>query len=141
MYNNQITTQEQAVCHLFFHCCYKDGAFSQAEIKTVSDKLVTAGLHKDLNVKEEVMAYQSYRNEIVDETEYLSFLVQRIQPTNGLALFSYCVELCLSDAEMSPAEETLLGNLSAALDMEAAEKDAVQKLMVQRKVVETQKLF
>jgi uncharacterized tellurite resistance protein B-like protein len=141
MYQNTVATQEQALSHLFFHCCFKDGTFKDAELKNISDKLVTAGLHADLNFKEEVIAYQSYRNEITDEKDYLQFLIQLIRPTNELALFSYCLELCLSDSLLDSTEESLLTNLAAVLEIEEAEKNTTQKLMVQRNIVENQKLY
>jgi uncharacterized tellurite resistance protein B-like protein len=141
MYQNTVTTQEQALSHLFFHCCFKDGAFKNAELKNISDKLVTVGLHADLNFKNEVIAYQSYRNDITDEKDYLQYLVQLIRPTNELALYSYCLELCLSDSLLDSTEESLLTNLAAVLDINEAEKNSTQKLMVQRNIVENQKLF
>ena len=54
MYNDYITTQNEAICHLFLHCCYKDGKFSHEEVDSVSAKFVDLQIHKDLNFKEEL---------------------------------------------------------------------------------------
>jgi uncharacterized tellurite resistance protein B-like protein len=62
-------------------------------------------------------------------------------PVNELALFSVCVELCLSDAELGTTEDALLRKLAVALEIEASEEELIKKLMTQRKVVETQKVF
>src|SRR5437879_3228864 len=103
-----ISTPEEALCHLFFHCCFKDGKMTATEIETVSEKLVAAGLNRELNFKDEIIRYQSYRNEITDEPAYIKNLIAHIHPTNDLALFSFCVELCISDGLLQAEEEPLL---------------------------------
>jgi len=137
----QISTPHEALSHLFFHVCFKDGKITDSEIDVVSDKLIAAGLNEDLNFKDEVIRYRSYRNEITDETAYLEALIARIHPTNELALFSFCVELCLSDGLLQPEEEALLQKLATVLDLDEGEQRTCTKLMVQRKVVETEKVF
>ena len=141
MYTEKVTTQDQAVCHLFFHCCLKDGRFSASEIDAVSGQIVTAGLHGKLNFKDEVIKYQSYQASITDEMGYINYLVQLIKPVNELALYNYCVDLCLGDANLNMEEEKLLDNISEALKIPVAERSVIKKLAAQRKVVETQKVF
>jgi hypothetical protein len=138
---NSFASPQQALSHLFFHCCFKDGVVTKDEIKVISERLVTAGLNADLNFKDEVVLYQSYRPEITDEKQYLDDLISCIRPTNELALFSYCVELCLGDGLLKAEEEALLQKLAAALNLEEGEQTICTKLMVQRKVVETEKVF
>ena len=140
-YQEAVSTQEAAISHLFFHCCFNDNEFSDAELKTISDKLVNAGLHTNLNFKEEVIKYRSYRMELTDEEAYLQHLVNIIRPTNELALFSYCLELCLGDGFLGPSEETMLRRLGNTMEIEDSQQEVISKLMVQRKVVESQKLF
>jgi uncharacterized tellurite resistance protein B-like protein len=141
MYKTEVKTQEQAIAHLFFHCCLKDGVFKEAEIDNISAKLVAAGFHKSMYVKEEVQRYNAYRASIGDENAYLQYLIQLIRPTNELALYSYCMELCLSDADLSNEEEALLEKIAYVLTIPDTERATTQKLLVQRKVVETEKLF
>ena len=141
MYQEVITTQDEAVSHLFFHCCYKDGVFTEDEINNISSKIVGTGINAELNFTEEIKKYKNYRAEIANEVQYLAFLVNLIRPTNELALFSYCVELLLSDSSIETSEQNLLENLADALGLEEMEKKSVQKLMVQRKIVETQKII
>lgn len=136
-----VTTPNEALSHLFFHCCFKDGKFTDSEIDTVSEKLIAAGVNEDVNFKEEVVRYRAYRDDITDEVAYLKDLAAHIHPTNELALFSYCVELCLSDGLLQPEEESLLQKLATALDIEEDEQRVCTRLMVQRKVVETEKMF
>lgn len=140
MYKDVITTHEEALTHLFFHCCFKDDTFNDDELKAIADKLVMVDLHTHLNFKEEVVKYRSYRPQLEDEQAYLNYLVQLIRPTNELALYSYCVELCLGDAILGATEERLLKQLAHLFEIEA-DAEAINKLMIQRKVVETQKLF
>ena len=140
MYKEAITTQEEALTHLFFHCCFEDDAFNDDELKAIADKLVMVDLHTHLNFREEVVKYRSYRPQLDDEQAYLTYLMQLIRPTNELALYSYCVELCLGDALLGTAEERLLKQLAHILELEA-DADVINKLMIQRKIVETQKLF
>lgn len=136
-----IKRPDAALTHLFFHCCFKDGAFTGSEIKSVSDKLVGTGLNAELNFKDEVIRYKAYRPSITDEAAYLEYLIQVIRPINEMALFSYCVELCLSDTAIGPGEESLLERIGKALDLDTAGQEVIKKLMVQRKVVESQKVF
>lgn len=107
----------------------------------ISAKLVSAGFHRSIQVKEEVKSYNAYRDAIGDEYTYLKFLIELIRPTNELALYSYCMELCLSDADLSNEEEALLEKIAHALTIPESERVTTQKLLVQRKVVETEKLF
>lgn len=136
-----VTTPHEALSHLFFHFCFKDGKFTDSEIDTVSEKLIAAGVNEDVNFKNVVVQYRAYRNEITDEAAYVNDLVAHIHPTNELALFSYCVELCLSDGLLQPEEEALLQKLATALDLTDEEQQVCTRLMVQRKVVETEKVF
>ena len=64
MYRDYITTQEEALCHLFFHCCLKDDVFQEPELNQVSQKIVDLGLRSELNVKEEVIHYREYKSHI-----------------------------------------------------------------------------
>lgn len=140
MYKDAITTQEEALTHLFFHCCFKDDTFNEAELKAIADKLVLVGLHQNLNFKEEVVKYRTYRPQLENEQTYLEYLLQLIRPTNELALYSYCVELCLGDAILGAGEEKLLKQIAQLLELDEVQ-ESINKLMIQRKIVETQKLF
>ena len=141
MYKDIVSTQDEALSHLFFHCCLKDGEFSSAEVKAVSEKIVDAGLNHELNFKEEIIKYKDYYPAITNENEYINYLVKLIRPTNELALFSYCVELCLSDAEIGANEETLLSGIAKSLDIDELAQTTIKNLMVQRKIVDTQKIY
>ena len=140
MYSDFITTQSEAICHLFLHCCFKDGKFSHEEVDNVSGKFVTLQIDKDLNFKEELHHYTSYIPEVTDEEEYLRYLIKLINPVQDLALYSYCVELCLSDQQLSLEEESLLSKIATLLDMQD-EKTAIDKLLTQRKAVEIERIF
>ena len=136
-----LSTPDEALSHLFFHCCFKDNTITEAEIKAVSEKLVATGLNKELNFKDEVIRYRSYRNGITNEDAYLKDLINLIKPTHTLALYSYCVELCLSDGLLQTTEDGLLQKVATALDLETTEETITRNLMIQRKAVATQKLF
>jgi len=140
MFDSYITTKDEAVCHLFLHCCFRDGTFSQDEIDNVSAKFVDLQIHRDLNFKEELQHYKTYQNELEDETEYLRYLTKLITPVQDLALYSYCVELCLSDGLMSSTEELLLKRIAVILEIEE-EQSTIDNLMIQRKAVELEKIF
>jgi uncharacterized tellurite resistance protein B-like protein len=140
MYNDYITTQNEAICHLFLHCCYKDGKFSHEEVDSVSAKFVDLQIHKDLNFKEELQHYKSYINDVTNENEYLNYIIKLINPVHDLALYSYCVELCLSDGLLSAEEESLLKKISTLLDI-GEEQSTVDNLITQRKAVEIEKIF
>ena len=141
MYKSYVTTQEEAVCHLFFHCCLKDNVFQRAELDQISAKIIALGLRSGLNVKEEVMHYTTYKPEITDENVYLQYLISLINPVNELALYSYCVELMVSDSSFELSEEILTDKIASILNIEEEEKKVVKKLMTQRKVMESDKLF
>lgn len=141
MYRTTIQSPEAALCHLFLHCCLKDGKFSEAEMDDIAAKIVSFGLQRELNIKEELAGYNAYKNTISDETGYLQFLIRMIVPTNDFALYSYCLELGLSDSALDFSEKSLFKNLGDVLELTEAEQSTIQKLMVQRKVVQTQQFF
>ncbi len=141
MYSTYIQTTDKALCHLFLHCCFKDGSFSEAEVDNVSAKFVTLGLQKDLNFKEELLNYRSYKDTLVNDHQYVQDLISRINPTSELALYSYCLELGLSDNALEFAEEELLQTIGAALKIDAAEQEAIRRLFVQRQLVAANKFF
>ena|ERR1700759_2753202 len=140
MYSDFITTQSEAICHLFLHCCFKDGKFSHEEVDNVSGKFVTLQIDKDLNFKEELHHYTSYIPEVTDEEEYLRYLIKLINPVQDLALYSYCVELCLSDGLLSSEEDSLLKKLGGILEI-GEEQSTIDNLITQRKAVEMEKIF
>ena len=141
MYKSYVTTQEEAICHLFFHCCLKDGTFQEPELNQISSKIIALGLRSELNVKEEIVHYSTYKPEITDEHEYLKHLISLIKPVNGLALYSYCLELMLSDSSFELSEEILTDKIATLLEIDENQREIIKKLMAQRKVVETDKLF
>ena len=141
MYDTLITTPDVALCHLFIHCCFKDGEFKRAEIDVAADKLVSLDLHKELNFKNEMRNYKSYQNAITDETKYLEYLIKLINPTNDAALYSHCLELCLSDSQLDTLENKLLDILGNILQLTEAEQNIIKKIMIQREVVKTNKFF
>ena len=140
MYKDYITTQDEAVCHLFLHCCFKDGKFLQDEINSAASKFVDLQIHRDLNFKEELQHYQTYKPSIDDETTFLQYLLKLINPVHALALYSFCIELCLSDQQLSIEEESLLSKLAELLEIDE-EKTVLDKLVTQRKAVEIEKIF
>ena len=140
MYTTEIRSQEQAICHLFFHCCLKDGTFSDDELTEVSSKMVDVGLYKQLDFKEEIQRYKTYSNSVINDSDYLEFLIQMITPVNNLALYSYCAELVFSDSTLSAGEESLLGRIATILDVVPEEQSVIKKLMAQRRVVKSEKI-
>jgi hypothetical protein len=140
MYREQVTTQDEALCHLFFHCSMKDERFDEAELDMVSQKMVEMGLQSELNFKEEILKYNNYKSTITNEDEYLQYLIEKINPVNDIALYSYCIEILLSDARMDVGEDSLLDKIAAALKLEKPAQEVTKKLMLQRKVIETDKI-
>jgi uncharacterized tellurite resistance protein B-like protein len=141
MYDSQVTTQDQALAHLLLHCCLKDGRFEDAEIDKVSDIFVQFGLQKDLNFKNEIHRYREYFPSISDEQQYINYLADLIMPVNVLALFSWCLELMLIDESFSTEEEALLQKIADALEISDEENAVIYKLMIQRRVVLTEKIW
>jgi hypothetical protein len=137
----QVLTQDEALCHLFFHCCLEDEKFTEPEMNDLSGKLVVLGLHSKINVKEELIRYRSYKPTIEDERIYIRQLLQAINPVNELALYSYCVELCIDDPSLDAREEALLNKIREELDISAETGEIINRLVAQRKVAETQQLF
>ncbi|MDB5232967.1 MAG: hypothetical protein JWN76_3772 [Chitinophagaceae bacterium] len=141
MYTSLITTQDKALCHLFLHCCFRDGQFTQSEVDDVADKFVRLGLNEELNFKDELKDYNSYTNELTDEKTYIEFLVKQICPTNELALYSYCVELAVSDMSFDNKEDRLFKILGAILNIAEPDQELIQKLIIQRQLVQDEKFF
>ena len=141
MYSTIVSNQDQALCHLFFHCCLEDDRFSETEMEDLSGKLVSLGLRTKINVKDELVNYRSYRSTIADEQVYVRWLLGLIKPVNELALYSYCVELCIDDPLLDAREEALLVKIGAELDIPTTDSLTINRLIAQRKAVEIQKIF
>ncbi|HMI62984.1 MAG TPA: hypothetical protein VK518_18830 [Puia sp.] len=141
MYTSIVDNQDQAICHLFFHCCLEDDRFSDTEMNDLSTKLVVLGLRNKINIKDELVSYRSYRDSIADEQVYLRYLLGLIKPVNELALYSYCVELCIDDPMLDAREEALLVKLGTELDIPTTDSLTINRLIAQRKAVEIQKIF
>ena len=141
MYTGLLKAPEEGVCHLFYYCCMKDGSFKESELDTISDKLVSIDLHKKLNFKDEMQKYKSYVNGITDEDIYLKYLFSIIKPVRPLALFSWCVELCTADGDVSIEEDRLLTRIARLLNIGDTEKEMLQRLMVQRIEVDRDREF
>src|SRR4030095_6487918 len=141
MYSTLVKSQEQALCHLYFHCCLKDGVLSEAETDALAERFVTLGMQKILNFKNEMDAYKSYRNDIKDETLYLEYVLNLVNPVNELALFSNCVELAVSDELLDTREESLLKKIGSILNIDERKQQTIQRLVVEKKVVQTKKII
>lgn len=141
MYTSTVQNQDQALCHLFFHCCLEDDRFSESEMDDLSAKLVSLGLRTKMHIKDELVAYRSYKASITDEQEYIRWLLGLIKPVNELALYSYCVELCVDDPMLDAREEALLVKIAGELDIPINDSLVINRLIAQRKAVEIQKIF
>lgn len=141
MYTSIVNNQDQAICHLFFHCCLEDDRFSEQEMDDLSGKLVSLGLRTGMSIKEELQTYRSYRSAITDEQLYIRYLISLIKPVNELALYSYCVELCIDDPVLDAREEALLVKIAEELDIPTTDSLTIDRLIAQRKAVEIQKIF
>jgi len=141
MYTTIVNNQDQALCHLFFHCCLEDERFTQPEMDRLSAMLVELGLQPKIHIKEELVSYRHYKDSITDESAYLRFLLDLIRPVNDLALYSYCVELCISDPSLDAREDALLTKLADLLGIDGPERESVSKVVAQRRAVEIQKIF
>ena len=136
MYNQSVSTPDQALCHLYFHCSLKDGTLSPEETDSMADRFVTLGMQKELNFKDEMNAYRSYQSRIIDEWLYLEYLIKLISPVNTLALYSYCVELVVSDEQFDQGEEDLVKKIASLLDIDEKQQQVILKVILERKVVE-----
>jgi hypothetical protein len=141
MYTGLIKASEEGIVHLFYYCCMKDGKFDEPELNNISDKLVTLGLQKKLNFKDEMRKFKSYQNSITDEDIYLSYLISIIKSDNNLALLSWCIELCAANGNIGAEEGQLLARIGNLLNIGDTEQDLIQRLMVQRATVLAQKTF
>jgi hypothetical protein len=140
-YQEFIKTYDQALAHLFFYCCFRDGEFNEAEITDVTDILVSSGLNKSLPLKEEILHYREYAPALTDRIGYLTYLVNLVKPAHPLALYSYCVELCLSDKVLQPAEADLLEQLAEVLSLPKTEALTISKLVVEINDVQEENHF
>ncbi|HET6255122.1 MAG TPA: hypothetical protein VFE32_13660 [Puia sp.] len=136
-----VDSQDQALCHLFFHCCMEDEQFTASELDDLSAKLTLLGLPPRIDIRKELIAYLAYKPSIRDEQVYIRYLLRLIQPVNELALYSYCTELLLDDPTLDPREDALLTKIAAELDLPAGEATLINRLIAQRKAVEIKKIF
>lgn len=136
MYRNHITSPDLALVHLAFHCSLKDGELQEEELEMISASFVSKGLNKNVNLKEEMIQYQSYSKDIRDETAFLKYLVEIIAPTQRLALFAFCAQIISRDGNISLSEEVLLNKIASLLYIKDQENLLIQKLIAELDEVE-----
>jgi len=141
MYRSLIHTGEQALLHLFLHCCHKDGSFSEKELGAISGIIQSIGQDTQLLLAAEAAQYESYHLQIDDEVTYLQFLIDAIHPVHHLALFACCFELFLTDRTLAHTEEVVLSKLSHLLHIRPEECRIVQKLVIQMEEVRSRRSF
>ena len=129
MYRDAINTADQALVHLAFHCCMKDGELQDEELDLIATSFVAKGVNKELDLKEEMKTYLSYFRKITDESTYLIFLIRAIDPTYRMALFAFCAEIVYRNNRVSFGEEILLNKLAGLLYVSETESTAVQRLI------------
>lgn len=140
-YEQVVRSQDQALAHLFFHCCYKDEEFNDKEMDALTSKLVNMGLNKELNIKKEIKSYLGYKDSLQDELSYIIYLISLISPVHDYALFSSCAELSISDETYSQEDEELLRNLGTVLQIKEPDQKTMRHLAMQRRIVRIQKFF
>lgn len=140
-YEQVVRSQDQALAHLFFHCCYKDEEFNEKEMDALTSKLVNMGLNKELNIKKEVKSYLTYKDSLQDELSYIIYLVALISPVHDYALFSSCAELSISDETYSLEDEELLKNIGNVLQIKEPDQKTMRHLAMQRRIVRLQRFF
>ena len=141
MYRDLIHTPDQALVHLAVHCCLKDGDLQSEELDFMATTFVAKGLNKNLNLKDEMLHYQSYHLAIKDETAYLSFLFDTIKPYNKLALFAFCAEIIYRNGRVSLSEEVLLEKIASLLYVKENENIVIQQLITELNDVEQRNAF
>ena len=141
MYRSEVVTKEQALAHLFFHCCFRDELATESEIALIADKIVALKLHDALNLKEEVSKYKAYQPAIDSEEAFIQHLQNLLPVQNKLALYSYCVELCLSDLTLHPGEAKLLMLIGNTFGIPSSERETINTVMIQRVVINSGGVF
>lgn len=141
MYREAINSADQALVHLAFHCCLKDGELQEEELDLIATSFVAKGVNKSLDLKEEMRSYQSYFRKITDETTFLIFLIRAIDPLYRMALFAFCAEIVYRNNRVSFGEEILLNKLAGLLYINEAENTAVQRLINEMYQVENANRF
>ena len=140
VYETLVNTADKAACHLFLHCCLKDGIFTDEELEDISSKIVALKLQTNMNFKNELVEYRGYLTTINNEELFIKHLLKTITPSNELALYSFCAELCVSD-KLDIKEINLLAVLGKLLQISDSDQDAIQQLTIQRKAVAAHKSF
>lgn len=141
MYQDQINSPDQALVHLAFHCCLKDGQLHEKELEMISATFVAKGLNKHLDLKQEIQAYRRYFKNISDETAYLKYLIGHIAPRHKLALFAFCAEIINRDGRISYSEEILLNRIASLLYIKESENTITQRLIAELNAVEKANAF
>lgn len=141
MYEQYINSTDQALVHLAFHCCLKDGNLQDQEMDFLSSTFVSKGLNKSLDLKEEIQHYRTYAAGIKDEAGFLHFLLDTIAPKNKLALFAFCAEIIYRDGNISLTEEVLLNKLAGLLYVKDTENLTIQNLISEMNEVEKRNAF
>ncbi len=141
MYREKISSADQALVHLAYHCCLKDGEMQPEELDLIATSFVAKGVNKNLDLKEEMKAYQSYAKDLTDETTFLIFLISTISPKYKLALFAFCADIIYRNHQVTMGEEILLHKLAGLLYITETESTTLQRFIHEMYLVEKANQF
>ncbi|NTS41213.1 TerB family tellurite resistance protein [Flavisolibacter sp. BT320] len=141
MYREKIYSADQALVHLAYHCCLKDGEMQPEELDLIATSFVAKGVNKNLDLKEEMKAYQSYAKDLTDETTFLIFLISTISPKYKLALFAFCADIIYRNHQVTMGEEILLHKLAGLLYITETESTTLQRFIHEMYLVEKANQF
>lgn len=140
-YSTYVQSRDQAVVHLAFHCCLKDGELQPEELDFLATTFAAKGINRQLNLKEEMEHYRSYYKTLSYDSAYVKYLLDTIHPKNKLALFAFCAEIIYRDNHIAISEEVLLNEIANHLSIRSTESSVVQDLITELNDVEENNAF
>jgi uncharacterized tellurite resistance protein B-like protein len=141
MYQQEITSAQQALTHLLLHCSYKDGESDEKEMHTILNIVSQLYGTSDVSLQQEKAIYLSYASRIKDEQHFLNFLIQLIKPAGRLALLWYCAQVTASDKTIAFSEELFISKVASMLHIHTDECRTIHMLALQIHAVEKSQMF
>lgn len=117
MYKVLVIDKETAFLHLMLHTAHRDGVLTDSELQNLGSAAFYL-LKRKVSLIESIVIYRSYSDEIIDEIEYVGYLLSKFNGNENFGLLAFLIDLCVSDG-MSLAEESFIDVIAGACGCDA----------------------
>ncbi|WP_338868481.1 tellurite resistance TerB family protein [Spirosoma sp. SC4-14] len=132
----QIYNEDEAFIGILFCCLYADGEASEEEIDAFSRYLVTRPAFRFLPIVDIYRKFLTYYMQVKDIASIVALAMPMISENRKPQLFATAVDFVLADGVVDAAEQKLLEDLQAGLQVdETLARQIIEVLLIKNSTV------